>query len=491
MTARTGSAGGGEGAGSAAPSIPLVIDLDGTLVRSDVFLESALALVARKPSAVLELIGWATRGRAELKRRVADCVALDAATLHYEPQLVAMAREARAAGREVVLATAAAESHANAVAAYTGLFDRVLATGDGRNLSARHKAEALTALYGEQGFDYAGNARADARVWRAARHAIVVNPLPGATAVARESGRTVDVIDERPPLLHTLPQLLRVHQWAKNLLVFVPLVTAHQLDNVAGIGHALTAFVALCLVASAVYIANDALDLPFDRAHPSKRFRPLAAGAFPLAYALVVALVAFLAGLAIAAAVSLPFVGMVAAYFALTLGYSLSWKRVPILDVLVLSLLYTVRVLAGAVAVPVPASFWLLAFSSFLFLSLAMLKRYVEIGGMADAGAPAAAGRGYAREDAQMIATLGTAAGLVSVLVLALYIQSPAVAILYRTPELLWSLGLVLLYWILRIWLLAHRGEVHDDPVVFALTDRPSLVVAALAGAILWAAAEF
>jgi len=316
----------------------------------------------------------------------------------------------------------------------------------------------------------------------------VVNPLWGAATAAHASAKVIEEIDERPPVLQSLRNALRVHQWAKNLLVFLPLLTAHRLTDLVGIGHLLTACAALCLVASAVYMINDLLDLPFDRMHPTKQHRPLASGALPLQYALAVTPVLLVAGFAVAIAVSLSFAGMVLAYFALTFGYSLMFKRIAILDVLVLSLLYTVRVLAGAVAIPVPASFWLLAFSSFFFLSLAMLKRYVEIESLAAIGVVTSAGRGYAKEDAPMIATLGTAAGLVSVLVMALYIESPAVAALYSSPEVLWSLGLVLLFWMGRIWLLAHRGEIHDDPVVFALTDRTSLIVAALSGAIIWTA---
>ena len=470
-------------------TVALVFDLDGTLVKSDVFLESALRLLGREPLGVFKLFGWVFLGKAELKRRVAARIPVDAATLRYERRLLEMGRQARAAGREVVLATAAAESHAAAIAAHTGFFDRILATGSGENFSAHRKADALHALYGEKGFDYAGNSRADTPVWRAARYAIVVNPLWGAATAARANAQVIEEIDERPPLVRSLFDSLRVHQWAKNLLVFLPLLTAHRLTDLAGIGHLLAAFVAFCLVASAVYIINDLLDLPFDRVHPTKQHRALASGALPIQYALAATPVLLIAGFAVAIAVSLPFAGMVAAYFALTLGYSLMWKRVAILDVLILSLLYTVRVLAGAVAIPVPASFWLLAFSSFFFLSLAMLKRYVEIEGLAAIGVGTSAGRGYVKEDAPMIATLGTAAGLVSVLVMALYIESPAVAVLYQSPQILWSLGLLLLYWIARIWLLAHRGEIHDDPVVFALTDRTSFAVAVLSGVIIWAAA--
>ncbi len=466
----------------------LAIDLDGTLVRTDLLIESVLQLVARHPLALFALLGWLFLGRAGLKRRVAERVAVDAARLPYEPRVLELARAARAAGREVVLATAAARPHAEAVAAHLGCFDRVLATGEGRNLSARHKAAALVALYGERGFDYAGNARADAAVWRLARGAIVVNPLPGAARAARAAAVVLETVDTRAPRGASLVRALRPHQWAKNLLVALPLVTAHRLGDPAALAHAAAAFVVLCLVASAAYVVNDLVDLPHDRAHPSKRRRPFAAGALPLQLALVAAPLLFVAGVAGAVALSLPFAAMVLGYFALTLAYSFALKRVPILDVIVLSLLYTARVLAGAAAIPVVASFWLLAFSTFLFLSLAMAKRYVELERLAAQGAAAPTGRGYAAADAPLLASLGTAAGVVSALVLALYIDSPGVAPLYRSPELLWPLCLVLLYWIGRVWLLAHRGLLHDDPVVFALRDRVSLVLVLVTGAVLAAA---
>jgi 4-hydroxybenzoate polyprenyltransferase/phosphoserine phosphatase len=467
--------------------VALAIDLDGTLVRTDVLIECTLQLLARDPLAFIALLGGLARGRAEFKRRVAARAAVDAAHLPYEPRVVELARAARAAGREVVLATAAAKAHADAVAAQLGCFDRVLATADGSNLSAGRKAAALVGLYGERGYDYAGNARADRAVWKSARGAIVVNPRPGAARLARDCAPVLETIDTLPPRGRTLLRALRPHQWAKNLLVGLPLLTAHRLADPLALAHTAIAFVVFCAVASAVYLVNDLVDLPHDRAHPSKRARPFAAGALPPQFGLAAAPLLFAAGVAAAAALSTAFATMVLAYAALTLAYSFGIKRIAMLDVIVLSLLYTVRVLAGAAAIPVVASFWLLAFSTFLFLSLAMAKRYVELGALAAAGA--ARGRGYVAGDAPMVARLGTAAGLVSVLVLALYIDSAGVAPLYRQPDLLWALCLLLLYWIGRVWLLAQRGLLHEDPVVFALTDRTSLVLMLAAGAVIFAAA--
>lgn len=469
--------------------VALAIDLDGTLTRTDVLIESVLQLVARQPIMLLALVGWLFRGRAEFKRRVAARVAVDAAQLPYEPRVLALARAARADGRVVVLATAASQPHAEAVAAHLGCFDRVLATTAGCNLSAQRKAAALVGLYGERGFDYAGNARADAAVWARARGAIVVNAAPGAARAAKGASTVLETIDDRPSFARSAMRALRPHQWAKNLLVGLPLLTAHRLGDPTALAHGATAFVALCLVASAGYLINDLVDVPHDRSHPRKRARPFASGALPLQLGIVAAPVLGGAGFLVAAALSPLFAATVAAYFALTVAYSFSLKRVAILDVIVLSLLYTVRVLAGAAAIPVVATFWLLAFCTFLFLSLAMAKRYVELDRLVTIGAQESKGRGYTASDAPMIASLGTAAGLMSVLVLALYIDSPNIAPLYQRAEFLWALCLVLLYWIGRVWLLAHRGELHDDPVVFALSDPVSLILVLLTGAVILAAA--
>jgi 4-hydroxybenzoate polyprenyltransferase len=475
-------------AGATAPPRALAIDLDGTLIATDLLIESSLALVARNPLMVFALAAWALRGKAELKRRVAARIAVDAPNLPYAPRVVALAREARAAGREVVLATGSPQPWAEAVAGHLGCFDRVLATADGANLTASRKARALVARYGERGFDYAGNAGIDGAVWRVAQGAIVVDPLPGAVRAARGAPELIATIDERPPRAVSLLHALRPHQWAKNLLVFLPLLTAHRLADPAALVPGIVAFVALCLVASAVYLVNDLADLAHDRVHPGKRRRPLASGALPLQYALVAAPALLVAGLLVASVLPVGFFVLVIAYFVATLAYTFGVKRVAILDVIVLALLYTIRVLAGAAAVQVVASFWLLAFCTFLFLSLAMAKRQVELERLAAADVAAPGGRGYVAADAPIVASLGVAAGMASVLVLALYIDSAAVAALYRSPHLLWPLCVLQLYWIARLWLLAHRGELHDDPVVFALKDRASLVLAVLAAAIIFVA---
>ena len=453
----------------------LVVDLDGTLAKTDVLVESVIRLLGRSPWLVFPMIGWLLGGKAEFKRRVAERVELDVAWLPYHPDVLRLAEEARAQGRKVVLATAAAERHAKAVASHLGLFDEVLSSSDSLNLSGDRKAELLVKAFGERGFDYVGNAYADLRVWRVARQAILVNPSPGLKA-GLERGATLDqVLEDRRSVLASIVRQLRVHQWAKNLLVFLPAVAAHVVGDWQVVARCLLAFCAFSAVASAVYVLNDLIDLQHDRQHPRKRLRPFASGDLPLRFGLVLAPSLLLVGLAIGVVVSPLFALVLVVYLLTTSAYSLGLKGLAIVDVLALAGLYTIRMVGGAAATELKLSFWLLAFSTFLFLSLAMVKRYVELRQLASKGQVTAAGRGYRADDAEIVAALGSGAGLLSVLVLALYIDSPNVIAIYSVPGALWLVCLVLLFWISRLWLLAHRGAVHDDPVVFALKDPVSI----------------
>ena len=462
-----------------AQPIPLCVDLDGTLIRSDLLFESALSLLRRNPFYVFVFALWLLRGRAHLKREIAQRADVDPATLPYDERVVDWLREQQGQ-RPRVLCTASDAALANGVATHLGLFDEVLASDGTRNLAGRHKGEALRARYGDKGFDYAGNEYRDLHIWKHARRAVVVN---GGSGLARAAGDCCDVervFEARRGGLRTWIKALRVHQWLKNLLVFLPLFTSHRVLETATALNCILAFLAFGLCASGVYLLNDLFDLDADRRHPRKRLRPFAAGTLPLSAGVVAAPLLALAGLALAAWLSLPFAGVLACYYALTLAYSLRLKRIVMLDVIVLAALYTVRIIGGAVVIGGGLSFWLLAFSMFLFLSLAMLKRYTELRTLLGSGKSEASGRGYAVDDIALIQSLGGASGYMSVLVLALYINSTASEALYRHQQVLWLLCPLLLYWISRIWLIAHRGYMHDDPVVFALVDRVSRVILAL-----------
>lgn len=463
---------------------PLAVDLDGTLALTDTLHESILALLRRNPLYLFALPFWLLRGKAHFKREIAHRARPQVATLPYHAPLLDWLREQRGQ-REIVLCTASDAAIARDVADHLAVFDDVLASDGVRNLSGERKAQALAERYGEGGFDYAGNARRDLAVWRRARAAVVVNARP---SVARSAARIARVERSFVPAragVRTWLRALRAHQWAKNLLVFLPLLTAHLALEGETVGRALLAFVAFCLCASSVYLSNDLMDLDADRQHPRKRQRPFAAGELPLVAGFVLAPALLLGAFALALLLPGRFVLVLAVYYLLTVAYSLRLKRVEMLDVIVLAALYTARLLAGAAAIAVPASFWLLAFAMFLFLSLALIKRHTELATLRDLGRVTAAGRGYRTDDLPMLAVLGGASGYLAVLVLALYINSRESERLYRQPELLWLLCPLLLYWLNRAWLLTHRGRMPDDPVVFAVRDPVSLGVLLLAVAII------
>jgi 4-hydroxybenzoate polyprenyltransferase/phosphoserine phosphatase len=469
-------------------SIPLCVDLDGTLIRTDLLHESTLKLLRGGPHLVLMLPIWLASGKAVLKRQIAGRVDLDVACLPYDEAVLDWIRAERATGRHVVLCTASDARYAQQVADHLQLFDEVIASDGHSNVSAGRKADMLAERFGEGGFDYAGNSADDLPVWAKARRAIVAGS-DGRVAAQAKSRFTVEHEFARAAAgPGTWLRAMRLHQWLKNLLVFLPLAGAHRIAEVPLLLQAALAFVAFGLCASSVYILNDLMDLESDRRHPRKRRRPFAAGLLsPLTgIALAAALLAGAFGLAMA--MRPDFMAWLGAYFGLTLAYTFFLKRRVLVDCLTLGALYTLRVVAGGAAVGVPPSFWLLAFSLFLFLSLAFLKRYSELRDLAKAAKVDAHGRGYEADDLSIVQTMGVAAGFTAVMLVALYINGDTVIRLYSRPELLWLAIPVMLYWISRMWMQAHRGNMDDDPVIFAVRDRYSLACAALVAAVLWLA---
>ncbi len=459
-------------------SVPLVIDLDGTVVRTDTLIEALLRLAATRPLLLFTLLPTLLlRGRAAFKRQVAAAVRLDPSTLVYNEDVVTMAQEARAAGRPVFLATASDRDVADAVAGHLGVFDGVFASESNVNLKGEAKAALLTAEFGEGGFDYAGDAEVDRPVWRRARRAIMVlarqveAECPNAVALGRRPGAIAQ--------LRVVARAMRLHQWAKNVLIFVPMLAAHRAALTTELQAAL-AFAAFSLCASSVYLLNDLVDLPHDRLHPSKRRRPFASGALPLTLAPALIALTLGGGLLLAAFLPASFLLMLVIYYACTVSYSFALKRQMVADVLMLAALYTIRVFAGAAATSIAVSPWLLAFSMFLFFSLAVVKRQSELTLHLRAGRGEISGRGYLLEDLTMLNSMAASSGYMAVLVMALYINSNDVLPLYHTPQALWLLCPVLLFWISRVLMLSHRGRMNDDPVVFALTDRASLLTAAV-----------
>ncbi len=470
--------------------IPLILDLDGTVVRTDTLIEGVLRVAASQPLALFALLPALLRGRAAFKQRVTAAAHLDPATLVYNEDVLTLAREARAEGRRVFLVTAADRGIADDVARHLGLFDGVFASEDNVNLKGDTKAALLVATFGEAGFDYVGDASADRPVWRRARRAIMVAPSSSLARQVRAECTHVETVGRRIGLvgrLRVIAKAIRVHQWAKNALIFVPVLAAHQATSLTELRAAI-AFAAFSLCASSVYLLNDLVDLPHDRVHPSKRRRPFASGALPLTLGPLLIAVTLGGGLLLAAFLPARFLLMLFVYYACTVAYSFVLKRQMVTDVLMLAGLYTIRIFAGAAATGISISFWLLAFSMFLFFSLAVVKRQTELTQLVRAGRGKVAGRGYLLDDLTMLNSMAASSGYMAVLVMALYINSADVLALYHNPKVLWLLCPVLLFWISRVLMLSNRGQMHDDPVVFALRDRVSLLTGAIGFAIFVAA---
>ncbi len=462
---------------------PLVVDLDGTLVKSDMLVESFFALMASRPVRALGAVRALMRGKAAFKQRIAADAAFDAKLLPVNEPLLDLIRAEKAKGRKIYLASAADRRHAEAVAAELGGFDGVFASDGRTNLAGPAKAEALCAAFGAGCFDYAGNGYVDFAVWEKARDVLVVTGSASMLRAVRRRFPHARQLGQPSQGLKPYTRALRLHQWLKNFLIFVPGLAAHQL-GLATFGHLAVAFLSFSCAASSAYLLNDLLDLSHDREHPSKRHRPLASGAVPLASALAMIPSLLLAALALSLALPLRFTALLAGYYLVTVAYSLWIKRRMTADVMTLACLYGLRLVAGGAAVEVPLSPWLIAFATFFFLCLAIVKRCTELIGRSDSEAGDPGGRGYLLRDLPVLEAMAVASGYVAVMVFALYLNSVVVAELYRHPMRLWLICVVLLYWLSRVFVLMRRGEMHDDPVVFAATDRISLVCGAAVAAI-------
>jgi 4-hydroxybenzoate polyprenyltransferase/phosphoserine phosphatase len=476
-----GSAAGTQAA--KAPSPVLCVDLDGTLIRGNLLWECVVLLAKKSPASVLLLPFWLLRGRAFLKRRLADRVQLDPSRLAYRQQVLDLLQQERLCGRRVALVTAADSYLAQSVAAYLGCFDEVYASDGKVNLKGASKAAFLAERYANTGFEYIGDSAADLKVWRSASAAYVV----GAPARVKQAAALTTVkaaIIDSPPSFRTWVSALRGHHWAKNLLLFLPLLLSHNLSVVPLVRTA-AGFVLYGFCASGLYILNDLLDLHSDREHPWKKDRPFAAGQLSISDGVAVSLVLLGGAFGFGFLLSLKFGIALAAYATLTMLYSLYIKKVALLDVFVLSSFYSFRILAGALISATPLSQWFLAFSMFFFLSLAMAKRYSELVHANDLVTSGNSGRGYRVHDRELLLSFGVGSSFSAVVIFSLYVQSHDVRVLYSSPQWLFLLCPIVLYWLGRTWLLAHRGELKEDPVTLAIRDRVSYVVAAAAAIVI------
>jgi 4-hydroxybenzoate polyprenyltransferase len=462
---------------------PLAVDLDGTLVHCDTFIEGVVRLGFEKPWKLPALARWLLRGRAFAKARVAELFPVDAPALPYDERVLTWLRDEHAQGRTIVLATATDRRMAEAVAEHVGIFDAVLASDGETNLKSRRKAQALAAAFPE-GFVYAGNEHADVKVWAEAKSVVIANAPSRLTQAALMRFAVERTFAPAHNATGGLLRAMRPQQWAKNLLVFLPMLVGQGWFDASAWRHALLAFFGLSFVASALYLVNDIADISADRRHPRKRRRPFAAGAVSPVVG-VGAAAALLAGgfaLGVASGALLP----LAVYAAATALYTIIVKRIALVDVFTLAGLYTLRIVLGGVATGFPASDWLLGFSGFFFLSLALVKRAAEV----DVMRANLIGRGYRADDGPMLKRLGVASGMIAALVLALYLHDPERAARYTAPAFLWALPASVVFWLSRVWLKVERGEMHDDPLAFALKDRVSWAVLAFA-ATAFAAAVF
>ncbi|MEI9953204.1 MAG: UbiA family prenyltransferase [Pseudomonadota bacterium] len=458
---------------SAACTRPLCVAFDGTVITTRVLSERMALLFRRRPWATLALPLWVLGGRARLRVRLAAITQLDATSLPYRASLISALKLSRENGRRVILATATDLETAEDVAEHLGVFDEVCAVEGKSRFKAKNLRETLQGAYPE-GFDFICQSHVDLPILEIATRGFIVGASPS-TAAAAERLQQVTVVSRRPSIVVALVKELRPHQWAKNALVLLPCLLANNVPVFPMLAHGAVAAATFSLCASAGYVFNDLLDLEADRIHVTKAKRPFASGALPIIFGfpLFLALLAVSFSLAVAC-LPVPFTAMLLAYFVGTVSYSLYLKRLLMLDVLVLAGLYTHRIVSGGIATGVPVSAWLLGFSMFLFTSLAFAKRFVELHALGSN--EKVKNRGYFRVDLPMVTGMGTASGYIAALVFMLYVESSAVRVQYREPAVLWLVLPALLYWLGRIWLLAGRGQMQEDPVKFALRDRQSLV---------------
>lgn len=463
--------------------VPLCVDLDGTLVRTDTLHESIVLLAKTSPRSLPHMVAWLRFGKAHFKDQISKQVDLDVEQLPFDDQVVQLVNNARAQGRRTCLVTAANGRIAHKIAESTGWFDEVLCSDASINLSRHCKAEALVERFGEAAFDYVGNSGDDVPIFARARRGILICSKARLRSSAKSANSNMTYLEPQRGAIGPWVKALRIHQWLKNTLIFVPLVASGQITNFTLLSQCLLAFLAFSMLASSVYILNDLLDVEADRRHGSKRHRPFASGRLSISSGVAAAPVLALAALVVALFLPPLFAGVIVGYGVITSAYSIWLKRQVIVDVMLLASLYTLRILAGSAATGIEPSFWLLALSMFMFLSLALTKRYSELR-LEVAEGRLIPGRGYMSSDLPVILSLGVGSGLVAVLILALYTQAAVVPALYPAPEWLWLVPPLILYWVCRLWMKAGRGEVDDDPVVFAARDWQSLTIVVAVGAL-------
>lgn len=467
-------------------NIPIVVDLDETLIKTDMFFEAMVHLLKAKPLLAIFIPFWLIKGRFYTKHKISSYVTPNVETLPYNEDFIEYLKAEKKKGRKIYLATATLKTIADKISDYLGIFDGVFGSENNVNLKGTKKKKVLIENFGVDGYVYAGDSPSDLKVWDNSHAAILVNADKKTANKAGKLTKIEKEFNNKPNLIKLVIKQIRVYQWVKNILIFIPMLLAHNFFNSDMYLKGLAAFLSFSFSASFVYVLNDLLDLESDRQHPRKKKRPLASGNLLLKTAFFIAPILIILGLGIAfVALDTSFIITLIIYLIITNLYSFYLKKMYVLDIIVLSALYTIRLIAGAHAAGVELTLWLLAFSIFIFTSLATLKRYTEVLVMINQNKSKTKGRGYFTNDKDLLLSMGTSSGLLSVLVFALYVNSPDVLSLYNNQEVLYLIGPVLLYWILRIWFKAHRGLMHDDPIVFAGKDPVSYLLAVIVGFII------
>ncbi|MCE9642929.1 MAG: UbiA family prenyltransferase [Candidatus Andersenbacteria bacterium] len=452
-------------------NVPLCVDLDGTLVRTNTLLETTLITLKKNPFFLISLVKGLPRGKAFVKRLIGKQFSTDPATLPYNTEFLDWIRQERANGRTLILATASDELIAKKIADYLGIFSAIIASTPEKSVTADGKALVLCAMYGSSNFSYAGNSHSDLSVWNCSNNAILVDAPNNITSqIKKEVHIEKEFTTHTAPKLKVIAKTMRIHQWVKNTLLFIPALAAHELFQTHTAIQAIVGFLSFSLLASAVYIFNDITDIPSDRAHATKKFRPIASGAIAIKQALALGVICSVASIALSLlALPISFLLILAIYLGINICYSLFAKKIAYLDIIILASLYVLRVFAGSFATGIATSKWLFVWTLFFFLSLAIMKRVIEL--LKHTKEEKLHGRGYHKADRLILEYAGIASASISVIILALYIHSPSIFVLYTSPALLWGMVGVVMLWLGRIWTLALQGELPDDPVLFAATD--------------------
>lgn len=461
--------------GTLRTNVPLVVDLDGTLINTDLLHEGILLLLKKNALYLFSCFAWILKGKAYFKNKLFSIVSVNYELLPYNTGLLDFLQSEHGKGKRLILATASPSKCAHEISKLIPIFNEIYGT-ESINLKGRNKLNLLINRFGYFRFDYVGNSNSDLIIFASSRHSYLVNPGKSLESKVKKVSHLQDIWASKKMDFLNFIKAIRAYQWIKNVLIFIPLITSHSFDTTSFV-NSMIGFIAFSLVASSGYLINDLLDLESDRAHLHKQNRLVASGKISISVASFLSLILLSAGLILATLINFHFLITLFCYFIISIAYSIYLKKIALYDVFILALLYSIRIIAGAIAIGVLLSSWLIAFSTFLFLSLALLKRHSELIQVKDVPAQVNKGRQYSVDDLHLLQTMGIVSGFLSVVVFSLYIDSPEVVLLYSKPKVLWIISFLFLFWISRMWLVTSHGKMTDDPIIFAIKDRLSYFI--------------